>query len=231
MLDLSKIKNSKYIFNEPTLFNFKKREKRFFSYHEDENKKQVTAHCVNTGKMAGLLVENRSTILSKKTSGLPYTWEAIKTENGWIGVNTFTPNKLVKQMLNDGLIPGEIFQQERLIKEFKYKPDFSNDNYIIEVKHVHLVIDNIGYFPDCPTERGARQLDALINLKKQGKKVILIYILQNNHGHKLTIAKDIDPLYYSKALEAKKNGIESFAFNCNISLEGVFINSLIEFFI
>ena len=134
-------------------------------------------------------------------------------------------------MLDNGLIPGEIFQQERLIKELNFKPDFSNDKYIIEVKHVHWVKDNIAYFPDCPTSRGSRQLDAMISLKKQGKEVILIYILQNNHAEKLTISKDIDPLYYSKCVEAKKIGIKSFAFNCNVTLEGVFINSLIEFFI
>ena len=229
MLNLSGI-NSYYLFNKPSIFTFQKREKRFFSYHKNDNF-EVVAHCVNTGKMEGLLIADKPTILSEKSTGLPYTWEAIETEKGWIGVNTFTPNKLVKQMLDNGLIPGEIFQQERLIKELNFKPDFSNDKYIIEVKHVHWVKDNIAYFPDCPTSRGSRQLDAMISLKKQGKEVILIYILQNNHAEKLTISKDIDPLYYSKCVEAKKIGIKSFAFNCNVTLEGVFINSLIEFFI
>ena len=231
MLDLSKIQDSKYLFNEPIICNFKKREKRFFSYHEDNNKNNIVAHCVNTGKMEGLLLPNAPTILSKKATGLPYTWEAVKTENGWIGVNTFTPNKLVKQMLDNGLIPGETFQQEKLIKELKFKPDFSNEKYIIEVKHVHWVKDNIAYFPDCPTERGVRQLDAMMTLQKQGKEVILIYILQNNHANKMTIAEHIDPVYYNKCLEAKKIGIKSFAFNCNVSIDEVIVNSLIDFFI
>jgi sugar fermentation stimulation protein A len=231
MLDLSKIQESKYLFNKPEIFTFKKREKRFFSYHVDVNNNEVIGHCVNTGKMAGLLIPDNLSILSEKNTGLPYTWEAVKTENGWIGVNTFTPNKLVKQMLENGLIPGETFQQEKLIKEFKFKPDFSNEKYIIEVKHVHWVKNNIGYFPDCETERGARQLDAMLELKKQGKEIILIYILQNNHADKLTIAKDIDPIYYEKCLEGKKLGIKSFAFNCNVTLEGVFINSLIDFYL
>ena len=33
--------NSYYLFNKPSIFKFKKREKRFFSYHENENNHEV----------------------------------------------------------------------------------------------------------------------------------------------------------------------------------------------
>jgi sugar fermentation stimulation protein A len=231
MLDLSKISNSFYLFNKSVICKYKRKEKKFFSYHHDKNNNELIAHCYNPQQVFGPLIIDSSTILSEKSTGLPYTWEAVKINNHWIGINTSIPNKLVKQMLNNGLIPGETFQQEKLIKELNYKPDFSNENYIIEVKHAHYVKDNIGYFPEKITERGSVQLDAIMTLQKQGKKVILIYILQNNMTNNFTISKDIDPVYYGKCLEAKKIGVQSFAFNCNITLEGVFINSIMNFFI
>lgn len=229
MFNLSKIKDSKYIFNKPIIGEFQKTEKKFFSYHKDENQNEIIAYCHNTQQVFGPLIKNSKTILSMKDSGLPYVWEAIEINHQWIGINTSIPNILVKHMLNNGLISNENFQQERLNKEFNYKSDFSNDKYIIEVKHAHYVENNIGYFPEKATTRGARQLDALINLKKQGKEIIIIYILQNNMTNIFSICKNRDILYYEKALEAKNIGIKSFAFNCNVTLEGIFINSLMEF--
>ena len=231
MLDLSKIHNSHYLFNESIICKYERKEKKFFSYHRDEDNNELVAHCYNPQQVFGPIIINSSTILSKKSTGLPYTWEGININNNWIGINTSIPNKLVKQMLYNGLIVGETFQQEKLIKELNYKADFSNDNYIIEVKHAHYVKNNIGYFPEKITDRGARQLDAMMILQKQGKKVILIYILQNNMTNDFTISEDIDPIYYNKCLEAKKLGIKSFAFNCNVNANGIFINSLINFFI
>jgi sugar fermentation stimulation protein A len=239
LFNLSRIKESVYIFNKSFYCFFKKREKRFFSYFTmdiNDEKPLLIAHCVNTGKMEGLLIQNSKSILSCKDSGkLPYTWEAININNQWVGINTFVPNKLVEQMLNNGLIPNENFYKEKLIKDLRYKPDFSNENYIIEVKHAHLVkIENnipIGYFPDCPTERGSRQMDALINLKKQGKRVIVIYILQRDDAEFLSISETIDPIYYEKSLEAKKYGIEFYVFNCQINKNQIEINKQISFFL
>ena len=131
-----------YEFTNPIYCKFIKREKRFFSYFFYNNQ-IIIAHCVNTGKMTGLLIEGSECILSTKTTGrLLYTWEAIKIENIWIGVNTFTPNKLVDLLLKNKKIPHlehQEFQKERLIKSLKYKPDFSHPHTIIEVKNVHLV--------------------------------------------------------------------------------------------
>jgi sugar fermentation stimulation protein A len=228
MLDLSKIQESKYLFNEAIIGNYIKKEKKFFSYHLFKNN-EIISYCYNPQKVFGPLIPNSESLLSKKNTGLPYTWEAVKIQDNWIGINTFTPNKLVKQMLENGLIPGETFQQEKLIKELKYKPDFSNERYIIEVKHSHWVKDNIGYFPEKITKRGSCQLEAIFQLQKNGQQVILIYIMQNNMTDTFSISKDRDPVYYNKVLEAKKIGVKSFAFNCYVNKEGVFIKSLMNF--
>lgn len=237
IFNLSKIHQAIYTFNKSFYGFFKKREKRFFSYftlNKNEEEPLLVAHCVNTGKMEGLLIKNNEAILSCKSSGkLSYTWEAIKIYCQWVGTNTFTPNRLVEILLKDGLIPNEIFYKEKLIKELKYKPDFSNENYIIEVKHVHWVrIENnisIGYFPDCSTERGSKQMDALIKLKQMGKKVIVIYILQRDDAEFLSIDGTIDRIYYNKSLEAKKNGVEFYAFNCKVNKDYIMINKKISF--
>lgn len=133
-------------------------------------------------------------------------------------------------MLDNGLIPGEIFQSERLIKELAYKPDFSNNKYVIEVKSVESIKDKTAYFAPSILSRTYRQLKALIKLREEGKEFIIIFILQSNITNKLFIWKNFDKDFYNRIITAKKLGIKFFAFNCNITMEGVFIKSLIKFF-
>lgn len=227
-----KFQNIRYTFNQPTLGHFFKREKRFFSYFYDNNQNTLLAHCPNTGKMSGLLIKDALCLLSSKSTGLSYTWEAVKSNDIWIGVNTSVPNKLVEQLLLHNLVPGVEnmnFQKERLIKHLKYKPDFSNENIIIEVKNVHLVENNIAYFPDCITERGSRQMKALINLQKSGKKCIVIYILQRPDVDILSIHPQYDIEYLKISKEAQNTGIQCLAFNCNITETSINIKKQIQF--
>ncbi len=58
---------------------------------------QVTAHCPNTGSMKTCWKEGDEVYLSHSpTPGrkLPYTWELVRTEGGFIGVNTIRPNQI-----------------------------------------------------------------------------------------------------------------------------------------
>ncbi|OED45550.1 hypothetical protein AB836_01500 [Rickettsiales bacterium (ex Bugula neritina AB1)] len=221
-------------FTSPLCVLFKKREKRFFSYFQDINDNIYKAHCINTGKMADILVEDSNSIITPKTTGtLSYQWEAIKINNTWIGVNTWTPNNIVELMINKNMlkkygISGN-FKRDRKIGD--YKPDFINENTIIEVKNVHWKINDTFFFPDCPTERGLRQLKNMIHLKqKYNKNIIIIYIIQRHDGEKMTISK-IHQEYYNNIIIGKNLGIKILAFTCKIELEGIYFHKEIDFFI
>jgi sugar fermentation stimulation protein A len=222
-----------YFFHKPIVCEFIRREKRFFSFFKTLANEEIVAHCVNTGLMKGLLIAGSKGVLSSKNTGnLLYTWEAICIDSTYIGVNTFTPNKLVEKLLENNLleeVKGEVFKKERLIKELKYKPDFSNENTIIECKNVHLIENNVAHFPDCITERGSRQMEALIHLKKQGKRCIVIYILQRDDTEILSVHPSMDLLYLQKTKEAQKAGVEFIAFNCLVNEMKVLIKKRISY--
>jgi sugar fermentation stimulation protein A len=222
---------SGYVFHNPITGVFIKREKRFLSYFYN-NQNILLAHCFNTGKMTDLLVPNSIGILSQKNNGkCLYTWETICINNINIGVNTSVPNYLVHNLLKNNQIPGlenEIFQREHLIKDLNYKPDFVNQNIVIEVKNVHWVQNNIAYFPDCITSRGSKQLDALIQLKKQNKRCIIIYIVQRADVQTITI-HPCDIEYFKKSQKALEVGIEVLAFNCHVTAQNIYIHSAISF--
>lgn len=206
-----------YIFKDPIIAIFKERKKRFFSYFYYKDT-EIVAHCLNTGKMAGLLKPGLRCILSKKEKGLPYLWEAVEIDNTWVGVNTIVPNFLVKDLLIK-LYPKEIFKKEKLLGNFK--PDFISENYIVEVKHVHWKINNIAYFPDTPTLRGYNQIKFFKNISN--KKFLLIYIIQRNDVFNFSIAD-----FIQKELSDISKDVKTLAFNCNVTEKNISIKAKIN---
>lgn len=211
-------------FKNSKIDSFIKREKRFLSYMKNEG----LVFCPNPGKMADILVPESECIISEQGTKINYRWEAIKINNEWVGVNTQNPNKLASELITK-LFPDEIFKSE--VRFGGYRADFASENVVVEVKNVHWIPKNEGtvaYFPDCVTSRGARQLRDLMEISKT-RKCYVIYIVQRSSATCVSISKEADKDYYYASLEAKNAGIQSLAFNCEISLEGVKIKNQIEF--
>lgn len=210
-------------FIEPQKGIFVNRYKRFFATININGKDQ-TCYCPNTGKMSDLLHTGQECIVSKIFAKNSLCWQAIKQNNCWVGVNTFIPNKLVLEMLPD-LFPGEEFRRETRFQG--YRADFASLSTIIEVKHVHWKKVDKAEFPDCITERGTRQMEALSLLQQTGYKCYVIYILQRNDVE-IVSSSEIDMKYKIAAQNAKNSGVKFLAFNCNISEENISINKQIQ---
>jgi hypothetical protein len=83
------------------------RYKRFLADVRLENDQIVTAHCTNTGSMMGCKEPGSAVYISRSENlgrKLPYTWELIKADGGWVGINTMHPNKLVPEAVESGVI-------------------------------------------------------------------------------------------------------------------------------
>lgn len=86
-----------------------RRYKRFFADMETPQGALITAHCVNTGPMTGLLEPGGEVAFSHNPSKhrkLHYTWEMVFVENTWVGTNTHRPNVLVREAFHGGKIPA-----------------------------------------------------------------------------------------------------------------------------
>lgn len=70
--------------------------------------KIITAHVPNTGSMKSCNEKGSPCLFSTSDSPdrkIPYTLEAIKANNTWVGVNTSWPNKLAVEAFNTHFIP------------------------------------------------------------------------------------------------------------------------------
>lgn len=235
-------------FNERKLSTFLFREKRFFAYTKDG-----ITYCPNTGKMTDILIKDTDCILSKKAQKqkvninekekikLEFQLEALWYKNNWTGTNTQNPNKLAKLLLPIIFPNSEPFIAEKSFimqesnvannsKRLIFRADFASKTHVIEIKNVHWTRydEETAYFPDCKTERGAKQMLYLSELA-QNFSCYVIYIIQRSGVKYFSLASDVDPLYYKNAQIAEKAGVKFLAFNCNLNMDFIEIANEVIF--
>jgi len=196
-----------------------RRYKRFLADIELETGEIVIAHCANSGSMRGCATPGDSVWISQSDNPkrkLKYTWELIQSKDSMIGVNTQVPNKLVKASIENGLI-AELKEYTRVTAEVKTSDHTRLDLLLengagnrcyVEIKNCTLVEEGVAMFPDAVTTRGQKHLDELIDLKRQGHRAVIFYLIQRMDAREFTPAAMIDRVYAQKLHHAVENGVE-----------------------
>ena len=216
-----------------------KRDKRFFIDIKIGNN-IITAHCPNTGSMMGLLKKGNKVWLSESNNPkrkLKYSLQIIEDQKSKIGINTHLTNKIVFDALNKGSIK-DFKNLDSIKKEVKFgqntRFDFllteKNKKTFVEVKNVTLSRKNrVAEFPDAITTRGLKHIKELLNAKKKGFEVYLLFVIQRNDCNKFELAKDIDPEYCELLIKAVKKNLNVLCYDCKFSTKGIELNRYIEF--
>jgi len=206
------------------------RRKRFFADVRLDDGRSVVAHCVNTGRMEGLVVSGRRVLLSPARPGrkLAYTWELLELDGAWVGVNTIWANRLVEAVLERRLLPG-LRRFTELQREYPFakssRVDFhlasKSREHFVEVKNCHLVYaDGFGYFPDAVSERAAHHLGALAALARRGTGATVIFTVQRRGARGVRPSDLHDPELGRAARRAAAAGVRFRALEIHPTEQG-----------
>ena len=211
-----------------------KRYKRFLADVELENGDLITAHCANPGAMLGLKEPGQTVWLSPATNPkrkLKFSWELVelKDDKTLVGINTSHPNTLIEEAILNGTIT-QLQGYQTLKREVKYGQNSRIDILLsdhketpeklcyAEIKNVHLLRKpGLAEFPDSVTSRGAKHLNELSNMVKEGYRAVMIYCIQRTDAKTFALAQDIDPTYATAFAKATENGVEAYAYSCQIT--------------
>jgi sugar fermentation stimulation protein A len=214
-----------------------RRYKRFLADVKLKTGELITVHVANPGSMIGLAAPGVSVWLSKSANAarkLPYSWELVEVNLGagieLVGVNTGHPNLLVAEALAAKAIP-DLTGYTSVRREVRYGQNSRIDFLLeragvppcyVEIKNVHLMRrPGIAEFPDCVTVRGAKHLDELGAMVKQGARAIMLYVIQIGSAERFALARNIDPQYGAAFDRARAMGVGASAWKCTVSATGI----------
>lgn len=210
-----------------------RRYKRFLADIEFESGEIATAHCPNPGRMTGLAEPGMRIWVQDVTSPsrkLKYSWKLSETHDGvLVGVDTNAANKIIGDALMAGKLPDfqdceNVESEVTVIKGSRF--DFRLQNkgvpHVIEVKSVTLSRNHgVAEFPDAPSVRALKHVNALIELSKRGEKTAMIYLVQRDDCNWLRFASDIDPAYAKAIKIAEMNDVQLLAYSCLVTPERI----------
>lgn len=197
----------------------------------------ITVHVPNSGTMMGLDAPGSRVWLSRSDNPNrkhAHTLELVEADGTLVGVNTSHPNGLVAAAIAAGTIP-ELSGYARLRREVKYGrnsridvllEDESRPPVYVEVKNVHLRRTGRGdgqaaEFPDCVTARGAKHLEEMTTMRREGARAVMVYLVQRADCTHFRVAADIDPAYADALRRACESGVEAVCWSCRMSPEAI----------
>lgn len=178
---------------------------------------QIVAHCINPGRMEGLIRPGARIWLSKAESpkrNLNWIWELVEIEGVLVCANSWSANRLVKSLLESKTVVG--FRKFKELSEevklgTKTRIDFrlqrADRFHFVEVKSVQQVCSGVGYFPNSKVLRSQAHIKELVKEVAAGNEATLLAVIQRKDA-KLFRPSDLHDPIFAKALRlASKKGL------------------------
>ena len=211
-----------------------RRYKRFFADIETADGRTITVHCPNPGRMTGCATPGAAVRCSTSDNPkrkLRHTLEMIRVGRTWVGLHTGRANAVAARALASGALP-ELAGYREIRREVPVAGGSRLDFVLsgaagdrrpayLEVKSVTLSEGRLALFPDSPTERGRRHLEALTQLRRQRSRAVLLYLVQRADCDRVAPAETIDPAYADALRTAVRAGVEIFAQGARVTARAI----------
>lgn len=217
------------LYNRPQTARFIARPNRFIA-HVLVGDEVVVCHVKNTGRCRELLLPGARVIIAPARNPLRKTaYDLIAVYKGemLVNIDSQAPNALVHRYLSSRY-PGAQVRPESRIGHSRLDflvnlrpgwdsqagPQPPESLLYVEVKGVTLEEGGIARFPDAPTPRGARHLQELARLAKQGHQALVLFVLQFRPAGFFCPNDAMDPAFGIALREAAALGVQVEALDC-----------------
>jgi len=185
----------------------------------------------NPGRMGELLHPDAEVYLIERGSKARRTrYDLVVVDLGGtlVSVDSRVPNIVVSEAIEASGIPefsGLSIERKELPfgdsrLDFQLRGD--SGQVLLEVKSCTLVRSGTAIFPDAPTVRGTRHLRNLVDGLPMGRSAVF-FLIQRPDAVSLRPNDLTDPVFGLNLREAFKKGVEVYAYNSEVTLEGVSI--------
>ena len=209
---------------------FLSRPNRFIAHVEIDGKAEI-CHVKNTGRCRELLPVGAKVWCEKSTNPARKTgYDLIAVQKGQrcINMDSQAPNAAVKEWLTGGgLGKVENLKPESLHGDSRFDFSFTKDGVpcFLEVKGVTLETDGVCAFPDAPTTRGAKHLQELTALARQGFGAYVLFVIQMDDVKYLHPNDATDPTFGQALRAAAQAGVQVLAMDCAVTPDSMVLQN------
>lgn len=227
-------------FPEPSLnATFIRRPQRFLVEMRLQDNSNIVAYCANSGSMDGNLREGQRALIwdsADASRKRRFTWRAFEWEDVWVGVDTHLSNRIIEKALLLKCLPGldtYDFIRKEVVLEKGVRIDFVlsgvGGECWVEVKSVNTVKNGVARYPDSITPRGVNQLRALTSRVMEGRRCIVVFLIQRGDAESFQISQ-MHHKKYAEALDvAVAAGVEIMPLTVSVCNEGFGFPRIIRF--
>ena len=209
------------------------RPNRFIAHIEIDGKAEI-CHVKNTGRCKELLSPGATVWCERSQNPARKTaFDLICVEKGsrLINMDSQAPNTAVKEwLLGSGLGNIENLKPESTFGNSRFDFSFVKDGKpcFLEVKGVTLENDGVCAFPDAPTTRGAKHLQELTALAKEGYGAYVLFVIQMEDVKYLHPNDATDPDFGKALRQAAQAGVQILAMDCKVTPDTMALNKSVE---
>ena len=203
--------------------------KRFSALVELGGKEEI-AYLPNTGRIWQLFSPGQKVFLVRRDNHrrkIKWDLYLFPLAQSLVWADPRAANSLVFEALRKGF-----FLQFRgfhsIHKEATFKGnrfDFllvsNGQRYLLEAKSVTLVREGRALFPDAPTQRGTKQLEALLEAKKDGYGAGIIFIIQREDACVFSPNEKIDASFSRALCRAVETGVDVYAYSTKVRADEI----------
>ena len=218
------------------LARFVERRNRFVAVVELDGRVEAV-HVKNTGRLRELLVPGRTVALAAASNPDRKTrYDLIAAEKpglGWVNIDSQVCNHVVSEWLDNR--PAPFSGLTRVQPEYSYgssRFDFyleqGERRGLIEVKGCTLEVGGVGYFPDAPTDRGAKHLRELAIAAQAGYDCFLAFVIAMPGVSRVLPNERTDPAFAKALAVALAAGVRVFYLACVVTADEIVIADCAE---
>ena len=190
-----------------------------------------TVHVKNTGRCRELLIKGASVYLEKSDNterSTAYDLVAVEKGKRIINMDSQAPNKVVGEwLLEKKLCPDLVLVRPETVygnSRFDFYVETATEKIFMEVKGVTLEEEGIVRFPDAPSDRAVKHVEELIQAKRDGYRVFVLFVIQMKGVRFFMPNYDTHREFAEALCRAAGAGVEILACDCQVTADSMRIN-------
>jgi len=203
-----------------------------FSAAVEVDGRREVAHVANFGRLRELLSPGRTVYVAPVDSPgrkTRYDLKLVRMPGVLVSADARLPNPLVQEAVLEGRF-SELQGYASIRREVTYgesRLDIeltgASGRCLVEVKSVTLIEKGFALFPDAPTERGRRHLRTLMQVRRDGLRAAVVFVVQRPEVQRFRPHDAADPAFGETLRDARAGGVEIYARRCRVSLDEIAI--------